>query len=287
MAVNWYKINTYNSSDLFDSCSSNPCVSVPKNCVGWQNALSGHAYAGIGTYVEPFHARDFIINQLQQSLLAGKKYCISFFVNLADTCKYSNNSIGLKFFDSLFYVDNAHSDGYNLGLLPDFENFSIQLNDTIGWTKLEWEYIAKGGESFIMLGNFNVDSTSNISIFNSSSNQAYAYYLIDDVSLVYCGGDTIPPEPIENSMNVVNAFTPNGDGVNDLYYVKGTNISSVHLKIINRWGQQLYEATGENPGWDGRYNGNDVSEGVYYYIVEVTFEDGEVRNKAGSVQLIR
>jgi gliding motility-associated-like protein len=286
LATNWYKINLLNSSDLFDICATNPIVSVPKNNGGWQYAHSGNAYAGISTFVEPFHFRDFIINHLQHSLLAGKKYCISFFVSLADTSKFSNNSIGLKFFDTLFYVDNSHADGYNLGLITDLENFGVQLNNTMGWTELAWEYIAKGGESYMMIGNFRDDYTSDTTVSNIG-NPPFAYYYIDDVSLVYCGEDTIPPEPIENSMTVVSAFTPNGDGVNDLYYVKGINISSIQMKIVNRWGQLLYEATGENPGWDGKYNGNEVSEGVYYYIVEVIFKNGEVRNKAGAIHLIR
>ncbi|MFH0896136.1 MAG: gliding motility-associated C-terminal domain-containing protein [Bacteroidota bacterium] len=74
---------------------------------------------------------------------------------------------------------------------------------------------------------------------------------------------------------------------NDYFNIKRTNISSMHLKIINHWGQQLYECMGENVKWDGRYEGNEVSAGVYYCIAEVIFKNGEVRNKAGSVQLIR
>lgn len=96
-----------------------------------------------------------------------------------------------------------------------------------------------------------------------------------------------PCDTAENSFTNVNAFTPNGDGKNDLFQVKGNNIISVHMKIINRWGQLLFEATGENPGWNGTYNGCEVNPGVYYYLIEVTFKDGEVRNEKGSVHVIR
>ncbi|MFH0896245.1 MAG: gliding motility-associated C-terminal domain-containing protein [Bacteroidota bacterium] len=285
-AIDWYKINNLNSCELYDSCSDNLNISVPENIMGFQNAKTGCAYAGIYTYIDGYVWREFIINNLKEPLISNKEYCFSFHINLANKNKYSNNSIGAYFSDTLIHVDNAHADGYNLGITPDLENTSILLNDSVNWIKLEWEYIAKGGEQYVMIGNFRNDSTSDISVINPSA-FAGAYYYIDDVSLVYCGEDTIPPEPIENSMNVVSAFTPNGDGVNDLYYVKGTNINSVHLRIINRWGQLLYEATGENPGWDGKYNGNDVSSGVYYYIVEVIFKDGELRNKAGAIHLFR
>ena len=90
---------------------------------------------------------------------------------------------------------------------------------------------------------------------------------------------------------VPNAFTPGGDGVNDVFKVHGQNIKTLHSTIINRWGQELYKwsATGGdvNTGWDGKYKGTYVSAGVYFYIIDVAYENGETIRKTGSVEVVR
>ena len=84
-----------------------------------------------------------------------------------------------------------------------------------------------------------------------------------------------------------SAFTPNSDGKNDIYKVHGQNIKSMYGKIFNRWGQKLYEWHDINTGWDGKYKGNDVPPGAYFYVVSVAFEDGKIEEKHGSVEVIR
>ncbi|MCW3077077.1 MAG: hypothetical protein JWO32_1686 [Bacteroidetes bacterium] len=80
-----------------------------------------------------------------------------------------------------------------------------------------------------------------------------------------------------NVRPVANAFTPNGDGVNDLF-LKGFNLS-----IFNRWGQQLYQGT---TGWDGSYQGAKVSAGTYFYIYTKTDKDGKNVTVNGPVTLV-
>ena len=66
-----------------------------------------------------------------------------------------------------------------------------------------------------------------------------------------------------------NVFTPNNDGTNDTFRpVAQGIISSYHIIIFNRWGQQLYESNDAITGWDGTYNGNLCPDGVYYYITD-------------------
>lgn len=68
-------------------------------------------------------------------------------------------------------------------------------------------------------------------------------------------------------VNVPNVFTPNGDGINDVFYVQTLSVESFKAVIINRWGNKLYEWTNPEEGWDGRVNGRYASPGTYYYIV--------------------
>ena len=82
---------------------------------------------------------------------------------------------------------------------------------------------------------------------------------------------------ITNSMlEMPNAFSPNGDGVNDIYKAKENHKSIVefHAYIFNRWGQKIYDWTDINGGWDGTWNGKDVKDGTYYVLVKAKGADG-------------
>lgn len=72
---------------------------------------------------------------------------------------------------------------------------------------------------------------------------------------------------IQSLVNVPNVFTPNGDGVNDVFRVQMLSVTSFHAVIINRWGRKVYEWSDPEGGWDGRINGTYASPGTYYYIV--------------------
>lgn len=86
---------------------------------------------------------------------------------------------------------------------------------------------------------------------------------------------------------IPNTFTPNGDGINDLFNVTITNIKHYHIRIFDRWGQLVFEANDILASWDGTYNGKRVSFGVYYYVIDVVSTDNEVIKKAGWVTVIR
>lgn len=86
-----------------------------------------------------------------------------------------------------------------------------------------------------------------------------------------------------------NAFSPNGDGVNDLFQSIGYNILHYDMQIYDRWGELVYE-TGSpdyNNGWDGTFNGNDAPLGTYVWQATVTFTDGETFHKSGNFMLVR
>jgi gliding motility-associated-like protein len=64
-----------------------------------------------------------------------------------------------------------------------------------------------------------------------------------------------------------NAFTPNGNGLNDMFKVLGTGISNFNIKIFDRWGKMVYTSNDMKSGWDGKYKGQKVQQGVYTYSV--------------------
>lgn len=86
---------------------------------------------------------------------------------------------------------------------------------------------------------------------------------------------------------VPNVFTPNNDGINDLFYVKATNIKDFNCVIFDRWGLQLYSWSDVKGGWDGKTSGKDVTDGTYFFIINATDFDGKDVKRQGSFSLLR
>ena len=110
-------------------------------------------------------------------------------------------------------------------------------------------------------------------------------------------GDIIESKSIsitisDSHLEMPNAFSPNGDGINDYFQAK-TNSKSIvefHAYIFNRHGQKLYDWTDwqdEKSGWDGTHNGHPVKDGVYFVYVKALGADGTEYNIRRDVNLLR
>ena len=84
-----------------------------------------------------------------------------------------------------------------------------------------------------------------------------------------------------------NVFSPNNDGVNDEFYLTVKNVKTLKLVIYNRWGNPIHEISETSPAWDGKINGANADEGVYFYEYEIEGSDGEKVPGQGFIQLIR
>ena len=93
----------------------------------------------------------------------------------------------------------------------------------------------------------------------------------------------------ESSVDVPDAFTPNGDGDNDKIYVRGWGIKRlIEFSIYNRWGERVYTSSDINEGWDGTFNGKPQNIDTYAYFVKVeTYVDEKPITKKGTFVLIR
>lgn len=90
------------------------------------------------------------------------------------------------------------------------------------------------------------------------------------------------------SIEIPNVFTPNNDGVNDLFTIKSTGVKELTLEIFNRWGQKMYEFSGTKAAWDGvTGNGNDAPSGTYFYLIKAKGVDDTLYEKQGPVSLFR
>jgi len=92
---------------------------------------------------------------------------------------------------------------------------------------------------------------------------------------------------------VPNTFSPNSDGNNDVFYIRGKGLERVKsLRVFNRWGEIVFEkkdfpVNDPSSGWDGKFKGNRPQADVYIYQVEVFCENGDIIRFDGNLALIQ
>jgi large repetitive protein len=100
--------------------------------------------------------------------------------------------------------------------------------------------------------------------------------------------DTVSYDFVVNSTGSAapTGFTPNGDGLNDYFYILG-NFTSYELRVFNEWGNQIFMSTDQNNKWDGTFKGKEQPAGTYVYIFNGKVIDGSELKMNGEVNLIR
>lgn len=161
---------------------------------------------------------------------------------------------------------------------------TIQLHTVSSPDIIKWKWSPFNGLSCIECPSPNVSvkgsATYRVDVMNEGGCKSS-----DDITItaVCNGGNYFLP----------NTFSPNGDGSNDVFYVRGKGVNRIHsLRVFNRWGQIVFEKRDIMPndpsaGWDGTFNGKKADMDVYIYIAEVICENSAIVPLKGDVTLIR
>lgn len=91
----------------------------------------------------------------------------------------------------------------------------------------------------------------------------------------------------EPEIYIPNAFTPNDDNTNDILEVRGGQIKELLLRVYDRWGEKVFEATQPRQGWDGTYKGKKVMPGVFVYYLNAVCYDNEKFFKKGNITVLK
>ncbi len=91
----------------------------------------------------------------------------------------------------------------------------------------------------------------------------------------------------ESALKIPNAFSPNGDGVNDEWKVAYRSLMNFQCSIFDRQGHQVCHLTSPDQGWDGKVGGKTVDSGVFYYVIEATGTDGKKYKKSGDINIVK
>ena len=157
----------------------------------------------------------------------------------------------------------------------------------------EWRFQKEGNDTPYLV-RYDEDTEYTFTEAGSHRIVLYATFVNGSDTIVYTDEYWQENQPItvsisESKLDFPNAFSPNGDGINDVYKAKTgyQSIVEFHAYIFNRWGQKLYEWDDPAEGWDGKYKGKDVKQGVYFVLVNAKGADGRKYNIKKDVNLLR
>lgn len=196
---------------------------------------------------------------------------------------------------AVFATDDGEETGTSYsGSAPLKVRFLANAENTDGWTAYyEWRFTQEGNDiPYLTRYEENTDYTFTKS--GSHKIVLYAVFTQNTDTVEYTDEYWSQTDPIsvnvsESKLSMPNAFTPNGDGINDIYKAKDGYQSLVefHAYIFNRWGQKLFDWTDPAQGWDGTFHGKPVKDGVYFVLVKAKGADGRSFHIRRDVNLLR
>lgn len=166
---------------------------------------------------------------------------------------------------------------------------NAQTNGYTGY--YEWRFFSESNQETPYLIRYEEETSYTFTTAGSHRVQLYAKFT-NGTDVVEFSTEDLSPFTIgvsESKLEMPNAFSPNGDGINDVYRAKSGYQSIVEFNayIFNRWGTKLYEWHDPAGGWDGTHNGRPVAQGVYFCLVKAKGADGREFTFKKDVNLLR
>jgi gliding motility-associated-like protein len=138
---------------------------------------------------------------------------------------------------------------------------------------------------------------SYVSFYNAQANSDLNYdENLNIYRVVALKNQNNPIESVSNAVTVEkpyalyspNAFSPDGDGINDLFKISGQGMIDFQIEIYNRWGQMVYKSNDLSNGWDGTFKGKNLPTGTFVYKIKTSKYGVEQKLvKSGTVALVR
>lgn len=274
----WFSA-TKGTPDQFHACSWTE-ADVPYNWAGSSNANTGKGYVGIYTWMkrdDENHYREYIECELAEPLKEGARYRVEFFYKLSSYSVYSVNRIGLLLSQDRLLFD--HDQVIELPPTLAIEKDSSITGTTGGWEHAVMDYVAKGGEQFVSIGNFfNNQNTKYTKLAHrtgkSSMLSSSAYYYIDDVAVTPLDAEVVPEKIVRQQFDFQKVE------LNKDYVLKNIQFefdSYTLLKSSFKELDHVAEYLGGNPNLDARLSGHTDFLGSDDYNITLS------QNRARSV----
>ena len=233
-------------------------------------AHSGVAYSGIYLYIAPptNEAREYLEAPLTSPLIANACYHFEMYVSLLDQACFNTHSIGVYFSNvAITGVPNY----YPLPFTPQVTNPSTNVFDTLNWTLVSGNYTASGGETHIIIGNFNNDASTSLTPVGCTNIWLSSYVLVDDVSLSACTG-------INQAASGTPGFVIYPNPADDLVQVSGLKIKDdekTELLIVDAEGRIIVKQNISHQS--SAVNIKSLKAGIYF--IEINNSTAVFRKK--------
>ena len=284
------------------SCDTSACDSVTVNvlpiattnlnpiiCQGQSYQVGIHSYSTTGLYIDTLIAANGCDSIINTNLIVGQIKHITLNPNI---CQGEFYNVG---------IHNYNSTGVYKDTLSTYLGCDSII--TTNLTVASIPFLNLGNDTTLCLGNIlvlNVNSqnylylwqdNSTMPTYNVSQQGLYWVNILDPITncstrdSIYIEFQRCPSPDVY----IPNAFTPNGDGLNDFFKIETiAEFKEFKMYIYDRWGELLFESDDKNYGWDGTYKGKPVQKGVYVYLVIGTIKDtNEQIKRSGSVTVLK
>ncbi len=169
--------------------------------------------------------------------------------------------------------------------------FSAEVTDQgLYSAHYEWRIFKAGQENSPLVDRFDREMEYTFTQSGTFYVQLYVTFVqgTDTIRYPDGGGEPFVVSVSQSKLEFPNAFSPNGDGFNDVYKAKEGYRSIVKFKatVFTRWGQKVYTWTNPAEGWDGKINGRTARDGVYYVVVQAEGADGRKFNIRKDVNVL-
>ncbi|PWT98074.1 MAG: hypothetical protein C5B52_12930 [Bacteroidetes bacterium] len=252
--------------DVVAQFTTNPDGCAPHQAVFQNNTIAGQTFTwdfGDGTTSNEF-APTHTYNNVGS-------YTVTLIADDPSTCNLH---------DTTSFVINVHpipTAGFTFAPVPPQENTPTNFtNNSLNATTYRWTF--GDGDTSVQVNP--VHQYNRTATFNACLVAYNQFGCADTV----CQDVEAVVSPL---VAVPNAFTPNGDGVNDQVRVRGYAIAKMAFRIYNRWGQLVFQSSDPDQGWDGKYKGVLQPMDAYAYTLDVEFTDGTRTTKKGDITLLR
>jgi gliding motility-associated-like protein len=193
-----------------------------------------------------------------------------------------SNTINIEVQD--IEIEDFIIDKENLSDNNNLVNFEPTVNDPEASFYWDFGDVDSGADNFSSLENpshlYSGPGSYSVSLIVENNNGCQDTLLKEDL-IYYRKGD------LNSAIFIPSAFTPNGDGKNDILYVRGEEIEEVEFYIYNQWGQLVFESRAQNEGWDGYFKGKAALNCTYTYLVKARLITNEEIVRSGHVSIIR
>lgn len=167
-------------------------------------------------------------------------------------------------------------------------DFSMNPNPALALQEISYTDLSTGNQLTNWYWNFGDGEAANTQNTTHDYSTGGVYTVVLTVTDVNNCSDTVTRIISVALLPVLpTGFTPNGDGENDVFIIRGGPFKSVDFNVYNNWGELIFTSNDGNVGWDGTFKGENSPFGVYTWTFVVEMDNGQVVKKSGDVTLIR